>query len=234
MITPTSSFHTSHLISALAPPTLSTLLPYLPHLLYNTYTTVGVLNLVYPLPPARIHPAGFGYLVPRSPTSLNPEGILGVIFDSTAVPGNDDLAVEGKVTKLTMMMGGPWWSSYPVSEGRTVSPPASAEELVQPALEHLHRVFPVLKDAKPLIAIPQIQKDCIPTYLTGHGGRLRELHHYLSDAGDGSGVQGRVSLVGNGYGGVGVNDCVLSAEEVVRGLAAGGRPTGLERWAHWE
>jgi oxygen-dependent protoporphyrinogen oxidase len=187
-----------------------------------------VLNLVYPLPPSSIHPAGFGYLVPRSPTALNPEGILGVIFDSTAVPGNDDPRVEGRVTKLTMMMGGPWWSTYPASEGKIVSAPTDPQDLIQPAMEHLHRVFPMLEGVKPLIMVPQLQTDCIPTYGVGHAERLRELHHFM--AADEGGVQGRVSLVGNGYGGVGVNDCVLSAEEVVRGLARGDRPTGLERW----
>lgn len=136
-----------------------------------------------------------------------------------------------------MMMGGPWWSTYPASEGKSISPPSDPQDLVKPALDHLHKVFPMLEGVKPLIAVAQIQKDCIPTYDIGHGGRLKDIHHYLvngGETGNSDGTLGKVSLVGNGYGGVGVNDCVLSAEEVVFGLAADSRPTGLERWENWE
>jgi oxygen-dependent protoporphyrinogen oxidase len=45
--------------------------------------------------------------------------------------------------------------------------------------------------------------------------------------------RGKLSLVGNGYGGVGVNDCVWSAEGVAQALLEGRDPTGLERWRDW-
>lgn len=187
---------------------------------------MGVVNLVFPFPSSSIHPAGFGYLVPRTDPELNPQGILGVIFDSTALPGNDDPSVSNQITKLTVMMGGPWWSTYAPG---AKSPP-SAEDLIVPALEHLREVFPVLQGVEPLIAVPRLQKDCIPTYAPGHGGKLRDLHQTLSS----SEWRGKLSLVGNGYGGVGVNDCVISAGEAVDGLVAGDRPTGLERWDDWQ
>lgn len=227
---------TSHLISALAPPVLGNLAP-LPTLSDNPYTTVGVVNLVYALPPSSVHPPGFGFLVPRSSAERNPSGILGVIFDSTAIPGNDDQALDGKITTLTIMMGGPYWSSYPDTSGQMRTPPADANDLVPAAIQYLNRVLPGLSGIDPLLALPQIQRDCIPTYLPGHGQRLRHLHEHLTNAAghaQNSGVGGKISLVGNGYAGVGVNDCVFSAEEVVRGLSSGDRPTGLENWATWE
>ena len=125
------------------------------------------------------------------------------------------------------MMGGPWWSSY--VDNPTV--PQTAEELVRPALDHVRSVFPVLQGVEPLIALPRLQRDCIPTYTPGHGANLSRLYQVLKKDGHWA---GKISLVGNGYGGVGVNDCVVSAEEVVQGLAAGGRPTGLEAWANWQ
>jgi oxygen-dependent protoporphyrinogen oxidase len=89
-----------------------------------------------------------------------------------------------------------------------------------------------------------IQRQGIPTYLPGHGARLRELHELLSHEEGGSPWAGKLAVAGSGYGGVGVNDCVGSAEGVVRGLErkwkgegegeAGKGVTGLERWERWE
>ena len=95
------------------------------------------------------------------------------------------------------------------------------------ALSHLQTVFPVLQNVEPLEISAKLQKDCIPTYTPGHASRTGELHKSILT----SGWSGRLSLVGNGFGGVGVNDCVWSAENVVNGLARGDRVTGLEKWA---
>ncbi|WVR09632.1 protoporphyrinogen oxidase [Kwoniella sp. DSM 27419] len=264
-----------HLISALPPPVLASLLSpetrdglplatgtgttsvdlSLPHLGANPYTSVGVVNLVYPLPPTSIHPAGFGYLIPRpsgsvsscsspahrgltsSPASSsaddaptaphwNTSGVLGVIFDSTAIPSSP-AELEGHVTKLTLMMGGPYWSTY----HPLLSPPTDPAQLIPAALEHIHAVFPHLRDVKPLLQRSSLHENCIPTYLPHHGDRLRQLHQCMTHAS--SPWKGRLSLVGNGYGGVGVNDCVYSAEQVVNRLARGQEATGLERWQGW-
>lgn len=44
-------------------------------------------------------------------------------------------------------------------------------------------------------------------------------------------VGSRVSVVGAGYTGVSVNDCVHTAEAVAKGLVAGESVTGLEAFA---
>lgn len=245
IITSKATISTDHIISALSPANLSKILDRdpdhqspnpnsLPHLTHNPSTSVGVVSLIYPGSPTSIHPNGFGYLIPRSQAAHNPEGILGVVFDSTAVPGMDG-GLEGKITKLTVMMGGPYWSaSEPYSSSTATSTlrtiPTRAEELLQPALDHLHRVFPHLARVDPLLALPRLHSDCIPTYLPYHGQRVRAIHEAIK----GGSWAGKLSLVGNGYGGVGVNDCVYSAEEVVAGLRAGRGVTGLERWAGWQ
>lgn len=167
--------------------------------------------------------------MPRSPPAQNPHGILGVIFDSTALAAVDSASVRDRVTKVTVMMGGPWWSTYR-QDGASGKVPTKAEELVEPAMNHLREAFPALCNVEPLVAVPRLHRDCIPTYQLGHGDALRELHTHLTGQ---SPWAGRVSLVGNAFGGVGVNDCVLSAEDVVEGLVGGSRPTGLERWAEW-
>lgn len=246
---------TSLLISTLNPSTLDPLLvpdQRLPHLTVNPSTTVGVVNIVYPLPSRRIHPDGFGYLVPRSPeddglppaipgsSSIpNTSGVLGVIFDSTTLPVDATPNAADYVTKLTIMLGGAHWT-------RGSDVPTDTEILVAQAQEHLKRVFPVLKDVEPVAVRAWIHKNCIPTYLPGHGARLKELHQILSEPGKDASASwaGKLVLAGSGYGGVGVNDCVGSAEGVVKALGkrwtsedsdrTGPSVTGLERWEKWE
>jgi oxygen-dependent protoporphyrinogen oxidase len=186
-----------------------------------------VVTFVFPLPPAQIHPDGFGYLSPRPKpgAETNKEGVLGVVFDSTALPGLDE-GLESKVTKLTVMMGGPYWSDPNYASG-SLSQPQQADELVPLATAHLHKVFPHLQQVDPLYVARHLHTNAIPTYVPGHFTRLNQLHTAI--------LQGpwrdRLSLTGNGYGGVGVNDCVWSAETVVEALARGQSCTGLEAYA---
>lgn len=200
----------------------------LPHLTVNSSTTVGVVNVIIPLPPSQVHPDGFGYLIPRGAPGTAPEGVLGVVFDSTALPGVGDGDLEGQVTKLTLMMGGPYWSSYDSGNGSPLPLPKSADDLVEPALAHLNRIFPHLKEQNvPMLVVPpHLNRDCIPTYAPGHGKRLTELHSALATGP----WQGRLSVAGAAYGGPSVNDCVYSGETVATTIAAAGRCTGLERW----
>lgn len=244
---------TSVLISALTPKALSNLVSTtsgLPYLSYNPATTVGLVNLVFPSPADKIHPPGFGYLVPRTADSIffpsetttsnpNPDGIIGVVFDSTSMSELDESPLAATdLTKLTVMMGGPHWNSYPSDPVHTNSGPIpipNPEELPLMAVRHLKKVFPNLPE--PLLAEGHVHHDCIPTYLVGHGQRLRELHEKLGQ----SAWSGKLVLTGSGYGGVGVNDCVGIAEDAVEALAKewmaeGDVPvtTGLERWKNWE
>ncbi|EIW72139.1 hypothetical protein TREMEDRAFT_24336 [Tremella mesenterica DSM 1558] len=246
MYTSQNTFEADCIISTLPPSTLSHLLP-LSQLGVNPSTTVGVINLLYPLDPKHVHPEGFGYLIPKSTRRQNPEGVLGVIFDSTALPGVD--SSEG-FTKLTVMIGGPYWSNLDpsynpslisqtpnsgrsngrIEDQKNIFKIPKEEELSGLALKHLHRVFPNLERTKPLLNISHLHKDCIPTYLPGHGDRLRKTHEEILSKKWG----GRLILAGNGYGGVGVNDSVWSAECAVKGVMEGRQITGLEDWAKWE
>jgi oxygen-dependent protoporphyrinogen oxidase len=262
---------TSLLISTLNPSTLHSLLTAeqrLPHLTANPSTNVGLVNVVYPLPSRAIHPDGFGYLVPRapeddglppalpgSPSKSNKSGVIGVIFDSTTLPVDPTPDAVEHVTKLTIMLGGPHWR---VKEDI----PKDTETLIALAQEHLKSVFPVLNGVEPVLIRGWIHRDCIPTYLPGHGARLHELYQILSGdsssttttgcspASGASAWAGKLVLAGSGYGGVGVNDCVGAAEGIVRalekrwkqdqhGLADGEGVkdvpvTGLERWKNWD
>ena len=170
-----------------------------------------VVNVFYK-DPNLLSVSGFGYLIPRSiPFEQNPERALGVVFDSDATIGQD--AVPG--TKLTVMLGGHWWdgwNSYPTDD-----------QGAQMARIVLRRHLNIT--AEPDIIRVSLQRECIPQYTVGHEDRLASASRDLQ-----RGYQGRLRVAGNSYTGVGLNDCVRAARDVVKNLvtADGAFKTGLE------
>ncbi|KAJ2922060.1 hypothetical protein H1R20_g15034, partial [Candolleomyces eurysporus] len=212
----------SHLISALPTPHLYKLLapsfrslkPF-EYLIRNPTSSVHVVNIVFPGHPSTIHPAGFGYLVPRPPqgypaSPAEGPGILGTVFDSCSVSAQDTSIAEkpgngdAEFTKLTVMVGGP----YPVPQ---IQAPLSSSDVNASSLEaeyvqrilkklsiHLSRRLP-----SPIYWRIHSNVDCIPTLLPGHLERMTELGECLSsEFGD------QFQIVGAGVGGVSVGDCV--------------------------
>ncbi|KAL8758998.1 MAG: hypothetical protein Q9199_001086 [Rusavskia elegans] len=171
--------------------------------------TVMVVNLYYPNPsilPAR----GFGYLLPRSLAfEQNPERALGVVFDSDATIGQDE--IPG--TKVTVMLGGHWWDGW-------IAYP-DEEQGARMAKAILQRHLGVSEE--PQAVHVGLQRDCIPQYTVGHHSRMAQAHEALKR------FNGRLRVAGNSYNGVGLNDCIRSAREVVMGLVEGkDEKTGLE------
>lgn len=170
-----------------------------------------VVNLFY-ADPALLPAQGFGYLIPRSiPYEQNPERALGVIFDTDAAKDLDTLIG----TKVTVMIGGHWWDdfdSYP-----------SEEEGIAMARAVLKRHLNVT--AEPILTKAGLQRDCIPQYTVGHEGRMKKAHTEVRNA-----FGGKLAVAGNSYTGVGVNDCVRAARDVVMAVARGKDVTGLEEF----
>ena len=153
---------------------------------------------------------GFGYLLPRSlALEHNPDAALGVIFDTDAMPEQDSL--DG--TKLTVILGGHWWDGW--------NDFPSHEEGLHKAKETLKRHLRIEED--PHAFRVTLQKNCIPQYLVGHNESMAQLSSDLQQI---FGTQVRVA--GSSYTGVGVNDCIRSARDVVRDLSNGAGRTGLE------
>lgn len=177
-----------------------------------TYSTVMVINLFYRNPD--ILPIdGFGYLIPKSvPESENPDRALGVVFDSSSVPGQD--SIPG--CKVTCIMGGHWWTSKPIP----------TEEEGYRATKNLMKMHLGVTD-EPELWNAKIQHDCIPQYTVGHIDRMATLHGKLAAEFPGLGV------TGSSYGGVSVNDCVLNARKLAMNVALHGtKVTGLEDFKH--
>jgi protoporphyrinogen/coproporphyrinogen III oxidase len=205
----------SQAISTLFGKTLSSLTSSTPSLSGMHAVTVMVVNLYYSDPDI-LPERGFGYLIPRSiPYEQNPECALGVVFDSDAVQGQD----TAPGTKVTVMLGGHWWdgfSSYP-----------DEEEGAAMAKTVLHRHLGIV--VEPDAVNVGLQKECIPQYVVGHEKRMRAAHSELLH-----GFKGQLKVAGNSYTGVGLNDCVLAASNIVAGIkrqSGTGAETGLENFA---
>lgn len=198
------------MISTLSGKTLSALAPGRLDVLSQTPSvTVMVVNLFYSNP-SLLPVHGFGYLLPRSvPFLQNPERALGVVFDSDATIGQDN--VPG--TKVTVMLGGHWWDGWDVypdeEEGANMAKSILARHL------NIHE--------EPQAVRVGLQKDCIPQYTVGHFQRMETAREDLEKH-----FHGRLRVAGNSYTGVGLNDCVRSARDVVDGLVSGKGKTGLD------
>ncbi|MCJ1264831.1 oxygen-dependent protoporphyrinogen oxidase [Lobaria immixta] len=205
----------SHVISTISGVNLDKIAD-LPPLRQTPSVTVMVVNIFFAgqdlLP---VH--GFGYLLPRSvPFSENPERALGVVFDSEVTIGQD--TVPG--TKVTVMLGGHWWDGWQTYPDE--------DEGARMAKAVLKRHLGI--DKEPTVIRVGLQKDCIPQYTVGHRERMAQTSSLLER------FEGRLRVAGSSYKGVGLNDCVRAASDVVQGLIDGAGKTGLESFVgepHW-
>ncbi|KAJ7126568.1 hypothetical protein C8R43DRAFT_1134892 [Mycena crocata] len=195
----TNPIKPSHIVSALPLPVLNKIIPEshpLPYLTTNPFSSVTAINLVFPS--AKIYPPGFGYLVcrPADDYPADDAGILGVTFDSTALPGQDSLTPGERITKVTVMMGGPHRS-----------PDTSLPVVLAHLQYHLNRRKPL---PEPLVTRTWHHKNCIPTPLPGHLERMQKLREALRE----KGWDGRMEVIGAGVKGVSIGDCVESGKTV--------------------
>lgn len=244
----------THAISALSPAHLSAthkgstpLIPTIPTV------TVMTVNLYYRTP--GLHPEGFGYLIPQAtPFENNPERALGVVFDDAYSPGSEDVdqsswnvadrdelmkqreqgrlinvndfawynmpedpvrqdLVEKRGSKMTVMLGGHWWSDWPAYPDE--------QQGLELAKSVLQRHLGITEE--PEAWQVNLQRDCIPQYTVGHEKRLKTAHNNISRE-----FKGKLRVAGNWMSGVGVNDCLRSAWDVVGSLKVNRPGTGLE------
>ncbi|KAF9956672.1 hypothetical protein BGZ65_002519 [Modicella reniformis] len=218
-------------IAALPPSKLSHLLPVAPpELIYNPSVTVAVVNLVYNADQARLASPGFGYLIPRSENSaVRHRGLLGVVFDSCAIPTQDKGPSRDHTLKLTAMIGGHMFEDVAAHHEYKSSPSQSSpsqsitqhdskareKELTsffkEVATDAVKRHLQI--DASPEIVKVHIQHDCIPQYLVGHLQRMQTLDRSLRKEYD-----GLLAVTGAGYLGVSINDCIKNAREVAESV----------------
>lgn len=105
-------------------------------------------------------------------------------------------------TKITVMMGGHWWSGWKPDE---LPGEGEAVEMAQSLLKRHLGINEV-----PEVAKARLNRDCIPQYTVGYHGRMKTIHEALARD-----FQGRLKVAGPWWqGAVGVNDCVQKAREI--------------------
>ncbi|KAI0761292.1 hypothetical protein BD413DRAFT_591451 [Trametes elegans] len=190
------------------PPAAS--LPILPHLLANPTSSVTVVNIIFPPSETPIHPAGFGYLIPRpSPDYPSPPGstlgILGTVFDSCSLGGQDvALSADHRApafTKVTVMLGGPYGAPSPAPQS-----PEFLPTLLEALGMHLGHKLPL---PEPCLVRVRDHRDCIPTPTVGHVARMEELRAAVRER-----WGPNAAVIGAGVGGVSVGDCIESGRRV--------------------
>ncbi|KAF9935192.1 hypothetical protein FBU30_006277 [Linnemannia zychae] len=229
MIKEQEPIHANMVISTIPPLKLQKILPKpYPELTHDPSVTVAVVNLVYPADQARLASPGFGYLIPRSENSaVKHRGLLGVVFDSCAVPNQDQGESRGNTLKLTAMIGGHMFNE---ALAQLSSGPSGSTSKLELSLSGSHKddlkeffaktatdaVKKHLKiDAKPEIVKVHIQQECIPQYLVGHLQRMQSLDQSLRKDFD-----GLLAVTGAGYLGISVNDCIKNAREVAEAVVS--------------
>ncbi|KAK1968910.1 protoporphyrinogen oxidase [Colletotrichum sublineola] len=158
----------------------------LPSLARSPNVSIMAVNLWYPQPGLNASHPGVGYLVPRAVDS-NPEGLLGVFFDSDVVP-RAPLEPEG--TKFFVLLGGHYWDQY-------ASYPTE-EEGIEMAKSVLERHLGIPK-TQPAFAMARLAKDCIPQHHVGHGERMGRAAGELYAA-----YGGKLAVAGGSYTSIGV------------------------------
>lgn len=178
---------------------------------------VMVVNVYFPNTKL-MEQRGFGYLIPRSVSEdLNPHKVLGVVFDSDTL--RDAVPLAGKDpeqippppelatgTTITVMMGGHWWKS----PGDIPDPNTAAQQALETVYRHLD-LDPAVHQPTYVNAV--LQHNCIPQYYVGHRDRMARAHDQILEN-----FQGRLSVTGSSYHGVGLNDCIRYAADVAMGL----------------
>ncbi|MBA3238148.1 MAG: protoporphyrinogen oxidase [Parachlamydiaceae bacterium] len=147
--------------------------------------SISVINCGYHYPV--LNKKGFGYLVP----SKEKQKLLGVVWDSSAFPEQN---AHSQQTRLTAMIGGAHFANF-----------SSFDEsaLIELALKELHCHLGIRK--RPDCILFKRAHEAIPQYTVGHTARVAVLKHELKK------LPAKVSVLGNGYHGVSVNDCVAYA-----------------------
>ena len=156
------------------------------------YAPIAVVCMGFPADSVRFNIDGFGFLVP----SKEKRRILGSIWTSSIFA---DRAPLGKVQFRTMVGG----------DGDHASAAMSDSQLISAVTQDLRDIVGI--DSEPEMVRLFRWSQGIPQYHIGHGNLIRTIESELTA------VRG-LHLAGNAYFGIGLNECVKRADEVVTRL----------------
>lgn len=158
------------------------------------YASIAVVSLGFKREAVGCDLDGFGFLIPRSEGTR----ILGSIWTSSIFTGR---APDGMVLMRTMIGGATDPDAASLSDGALLD--IVAGEL-KPIVD--------LKDAPAHVRIYRYDRG-IPQFVVGHPARMERIEDILKN-------YPGLYFTGNAFQGVGLNDCVLRSDKVVREMAA--------------
>ncbi|MBN3304685.1 PPOX oxidase, partial [Amia calva] len=191
-----------HILSAVPAQVLGSLLPpdaqpLSEELRSIPSVSVAVVNLEYE---GSVLPVmGFGHLVP----SCENRTVLGIVYDSVPFPQHNRRGEP--TTRLTVMMGGAWFSEV-FGSTEQVTDLQLRQAATQAVKTHLG------VSSEPLWGYVALQKNCIPQYTLGHWKRLENIRQYINHH------DLPLTLAGASYDGVSVNDVIHSGRTAVEGF----------------
>lgn len=152
------------------------------------YADMAVVNLEYDS--CKLPYQGFGFLVP----TCEPCDILGMTFDSLIFPQH----TKSNSAIMTTMAGGAWFNEvFGNSESADVS------KITELAVKSAHDILGIA--ANPKRTLCKVQRECIPQYKVGHEKKADEIKNYVKSN------NLPLNILGNVWGGVGVNDVIVNA-----------------------
>lgn len=137
---------------------------------------------------------GFGYLIP----SQEEENILGCVFDSSVFPQQNLIPEESRMTVMIGGMRGPQVNTL------------DHDSLEEMALSALSRHLGI--DYQPDAVCVQTAISAIPQYFVGHHAKIDRIGTILAR------IFPLLTLTGNSYLGVSVNDCIANSKRIEESL----------------
>lgn len=178
-----------HVFSALSSSAFAALIPKVISVPYVPTASIAIVNMGWK--ENVLNRQGFGYLVP----SKEKEDVLGVVWDSSAFPEQNNYAEE---TRLTVMLGGTHRPDIPLMQ---------ENEIVAYAKQAISKHLGIVKQPDALKV--SIAANAIPQYPVGHVNRVEQFKMRVNSVFD-----GRLHFLGNSWYGVSVNDCIASGKEM--------------------
>ncbi len=154
-----------------------------------TSASVAVVNFGYDR--AVMPKSGFGHLIPTQ----EQEEVLGVVWDSCVFPQQNRHSAE---TRLSVMIGGDQiedFSDY------------VEQDCIEMALRAVSKHLKIKEKPKGIAV--RIAQQAIPQYYVGHTATIQSIEMQIKKHFP------RLTLLGNSFYGVGVNDCIIQAKKVV-------------------
>eukprot|EP00741_Cyanophora_paradoxa_P000233 tig00000402_g226.t1 len=193
-----SSATYDHVFSALPAPLLAPLLESqhadtASKLRSIQYADIAVVSVGFK---QRVLPfSGFGHLCP----SMEGQGILGMVWDSCTFPGQQEHSPEQ--TRLTVMIGG--------ARMKERFPEMTEAQFIDLAVKYMKKHLGIAPEIKPDLIKVMRGFNAIAQYNVGHDDTVTQLEQQVAR------YFPRLSFTGSSFYGVGVNDCILHARQIV-------------------